>query len=157
MSVPVKLGLAGGPIIIGILMGAFGSRFHVATYTTMSANMMLRQLGLTIYLAGLGLSAGPGFFETVFQPEGLLWIVVGVLFAMVPVLLIGIISTKFCGVSYASNIGMLCGAMANPIALNYALSTVEDDEPSVSYATVYPAGIFLRVISAQLVILMMMG
>lgn len=157
MSVPVKLGLAGGPIIIGILMGAFGSRFHVATYTTMSANMMLRQLGLTIYLAGLGLSAGPGFFETVFQPEGLLWIVVGVLFAMVPVLLIGIISTKFCGVSYASNIGMICGAMANPIALNYALSTVEDDEPSVSYATVYPAGIFLRVISAQLVILMMMG
>lgn len=157
MSVPVKLGLAGGPIIIGILMGAFGSRFHVATYTTMSANMMLRQLGLTIYLAGLGLSAGPGFFETVFQPEGLLWIVVGVLFAMVPVLLIGIISTKFCGVSYASNVGMICGAMANPIALNYALSTVEDDEPSVSYATVYPAGIFLRVISAQLVILMMMG
>lgn len=155
MSVPIKLGIAGGPIIIGILMGAFGPRMHIATYTTMSANMMLRQLGLTIYLAALGLSAGPAFFETVFRPEGLLWVLVSIIFAMLPVLLIGYVAGKFCKVSYASNIGMLCGSMANPIALNYALSTVEDDEPSVSYATVYPAGIFLRVITAQLIILLL--
>lgn len=155
MSVPIKLGIAGGPIVIGILLGAFGPSLHIATYTTMSANMMLRQLGLTVYLAALGLSAGPAFFETVFRPEGLLWVAVSIVFAMLPVLLMGYIAGKFCKVSYASNIGMLCGSMANPIALNYALSTVEDDEPSVSYATVYPAGIFLRVISAQLIILLL--
>ena len=155
MSAPVKLGLAGGSIVMGILMGAFGPRLHFATYTTMSANMMLRQLGLTVYLAGLGLSAGPGFFETVFRPEGLLWVVVSLAFAILPVLLIGFLAIKFFKVSYASGVGMLCGAMANPIALNYALSTVDDDEPSVAYATVYPAGMFLRVISGQLLILLL--
>lgn len=154
MSVPIKLGIAGGPIIVGILMGAFGSRMGFTTYTTRSANLMLRQIGLTVYLAGLGLSAGPGFFETVFQPQGVLWIVISLLMAIIPVLVIGYIATKFCKTSYASNVGMLCGAMANPIALNYALSTVEDDEPSVSYATVYPVGMFLRVITAQMIMLL---
>ena len=154
MSIPVKLGIAGGPIIVGILMGAYGSRMHLTTYTTRSANLMLRQMGLTIYLAGLGLSAGPGFFETVFQPEGLLWILLSFLMAIVPVLIMGFIATKFCKTSYASNIGMLCGAMANPIALNYALSTVEDDEPSVAYATVYPVEMFLHVITAQMIMLL---
>ena len=154
MSVPIKLGIAGGPIIVGILMGAFGSRMGFTTYTTRSANLMLRQIGLTVYLAGLGLSAGPGFFETVFQPQGVLWIVISILMAIIPVLMIGYIATKFCKTSYASNVGMLCGAMANPIALNYALSTVEDDEPSVSYATVYPVGMFLRVITAQMIMLL---
>lgn len=154
MSVPIKLGIAGGPIIVGILMGAFGSRMGFTTYTTRSANLMLRQIGLTVYLAGLGLSAGPGFFETVFQPQGVLWIVISILMAIIPVLIIGYIATKFCKTSYASNVGMLSGAMANPIALNYALSTVEDDEPSVSYATVYPVGMFLRVITAQMIMLL---
>ena len=154
MSVPIKLGIAGGPIIVGILMGAFGSRMGFTTYTTRSANLMLRQIGLTVYLAGLGLSAGPGFFETVFQPQGVLWIVISILMAIIPVLIIGYMATKFCKPSYASNVGMLCGAMANPIALNYALSTVEDDEPSVSYATVYPVGMFLRVITAQMIMLL---
>ena len=154
MSVPIKLGIAGGPIVVGILMGAFGSRMGFTTYTTRSANLMLRQIGLTVYLAGLGLSAGPGFFETVFQPQGVLWIVISILMAIIPVLIIGYIATKFCKTSYASNVGMLCGAMANPIALNYALSTVEDDEPSVSYATVYPVGMFLRVITAQMIMLL---
>lgn len=154
MSVPIKLGIAGGPIIVGILMGAFGSRLHFSTYITRSANLMLRQLGLTIYLAGLGLSAGPQFFETVLRPEGLLWIGISIALTIVPVLIIGFIATRFCKTTYASNVGMLCGAMANPIALNYALSTVEDDEPSVAYATVYPVGMFLRVISAQMIILL---
>ena len=153
MSVPIKLGIAGGPIIVGILMGAYGPRFHLTTYTTYSANLMLRQLGLTVYLAALGLSAGPGFFKTVFRPEGLLWIGVSILLAIVPVLIVGFVASKFCKTDYASNVGMLCGAMANPIALNYALSTVEDDEPSVAYATVYPVCMFLRVITAQMLML----
>lgn len=156
MSAPVKLGLAGGSIIMGILMGAFGPRFHLHTYTTMSANMMLRQFGLTVYLAGLGLSAGPGFFETVLRPEGLVWVLVSLIFAIVPVLLVGLVAVKLCKVPYAGTVGMICGAMANPIALNYALSTVDDDEPSVAYATVYPAGMFLRVISGQLLILLLL-
>ena len=154
MSTPIKLGIAGGPIIVGILMGAFGPRLHFTTYTTHSANLMLRQLGLTIYLAGLGLSAGPGFFETVFRPEGLTWIGASLALAIVPVLLVGYIGSKFCKTSYAANVGLLCGAMANPIALNYALSTVDDDEPSVSYATVYPVEMFLHVIVAQMLMLL---
>lgn len=153
MSMPVKLGIAGGPIIIGILMGAFGPRFHLATYMSQSANLMLRQLGLTIYLAGLGLSAGAGFFETVFSVEGLKWVAISCSLAIVPVLLVGLAASKIFKTDYAKNVGMLCGSMANPIALNYANSIVEDDEPAVAYATVYPITIFLRVISAQIIML----
>ena len=154
MSVPVRLGIAGGPILIGILMGAFGPRVHLTTYTTHSANLMLRQFGLTIYLAGLGLGAGPDFFATVFRPEGLMWIGVSVLLAVVPLLLVGVVASKFCKTSYSENVGMLCASMANPIALNYALTTVDDDEPSVAYATVYPMEMFLRVISGQVMMLL---
>lgn len=154
MSTPVKLGIAGGPIIIGILMGAFGPRFHITTYMSQSANLMLRQLGLTIYLAGLGLSAGSGFFETVFSANGLKWVIVSLSLAIVPVLLTGLFAAKVFKTSYAKNVGMLCGGMANPIALNYANSTVDGDEPAAAYATVYPLSIFLRVISAQIIMLM---
>ena len=152
MNMTVKLGIAGGPIIVGILMGAFGPRFHLTTYTTQSANLMLRQLGLTIYLAGLGLSAGAEFFTTVFTAAGIKWVGISLALAIVPVLMIGYIAARFFNVSYAKNIGMLCAGMANPIALNYANSTVEGDEPSVAYATVYPVTIFLRVIIAQITI-----
>lgn len=152
MNMTVKLGIAGGPIIVGILMGAFGPRFHLSTYTTQSANLMLRQLGLTIYLAGLGLSAGADFFSTVFTAEGIKWVGISLALAIVPVLMIGYIAARFFNVSYAKNIGMLCAGMANPIALNYANSTIEGDEPSVAYATVYPVTIFLRVIIAQITI-----
>ena len=148
MSMPIKLGIAGGPIIIGILMGSFGPRMHIATYMSQSANLMLRQLGLTIYLAGLGLSAGAGFFETV---QGLKWVLISISLAVIPVLLVGFISSKIFKTEYAKNVGMLCGSMANPIALNFANSTVEGDGPSVAYATVYPITIFLRVISAQII------
>ena len=153
MSIPMKLGIAGGPIIVGLLMGAFGPRFHVTTYTTRSANLMLQQLGLTIYLAGLGLSAGNGFFETVFTAQGLEWVGISFALAVVPVLLTGVVAAKLFKVGYAKNVGMLCGSMANPISLNYANTTVEGDEPSVAYATVYPGCIFLRVFIAQVVIL----
>ena len=153
MSMPVKLGIAGGPIIVGILMGAFGPRFHLATYISQSASLMLRQLGLTIYLAGLGLSAGAGFFETVFSADGLKWVLISCALAVVPVLIVGFIASKIFKTDYAKNVGMLCGSMANPIALNYANSTTEGDEPAVAYATVYPISIFLRVISAQIIML----
>lgn len=153
MSMPVKLGIAGGPIIVGILMGAFGPRFHLATYISQSASLMLRQLGLTIYLAGLGLSAGAGFFETVFSADGLKWVLISCALAVVPVLIVGFIASKMFKTDYAKNVGMLCGSMANPIALNYANSTTEGDEPAVAYATVYPISIFLRVISAQIIML----
>ena len=154
MSTPVKLGIAGGPIIVGILMGAFGPRFHLTTYTTMSANLMLRQLGIIIYLAGLGIDSGVHFFETVFRAEGLLWIGLGFLLTIVPVLIVGFIASQFFKLDYAHNVGMLCGSMANPMALSYANTTVDGDEPSVSYATVYPLSMCLRVISAQLVLML---
>lgn len=154
MSTPVKLGIAGGPIIVGILMGAFGPRFHLTTYTTMSANLMLRQLGIIIYLAGLGIDSGVHFFETVFRAEGLLWTGLGFLLTIVPVLIVGFIASQFFKLDYAHNVGMLCGSMANPMALSYANTTVDGDEPSVSYATVYPLSMFIRVISAQLVLML---
>lgn len=154
MSTPVKLGIAGGPIIVGILMGAFGPRLHLTTYTTMSANLMLRQLGIIIYLAGLGIDSGAHFFETVFRAEGVLWIGLGFLLTIVPVLIIGFIASQFFKLDYAHNVGMLCGSMANPMALSYANTTVEGDEPSVSYATVYPLSMFIRVISTQLVLML---
>lgn len=155
MSMPVKLGIAGGPIIVGLLMGAFGPRMHLSIYMSRSANLMLRQLGLTIYLAGLGLSAGAGFFETVFSSEGLKWVGISILLAVVPVLLTAFIAAKFFKTSYADNIGMLCGGMANPFALDFADPDGEGEDPAVAYATVYPASIFLRVISAQILILIL--
>ena len=156
MNTPIKLGIAGGPIIVGILMGAFGPRFHLTTYTTMSANLMLRQLGIVIYLAGLGIDSGAHFFETVFRAEGLLWVGLGFLLTIVPVLIVGFIASQFLKLDYAHNVGMLCGSMANPMALTYANTTVEGDEPSVAYATVYPLSMFIRVISAQLIIMLFM-
>lgn len=152
MDTPIKLGVAGGPIIVGILMGAFGPRIHLTTYTTQSANLMMRQFGIVIYLAGLGIDSGAHFFETVFRAEGLMWIGVGFLLTIIPVLIVGITASRFFKLDYAHNVGMLCGSMANPMALNYANTTVEGDEPSVSYATVYPLSMFIRVISAQLLI-----
>lgn len=155
MSTPVRLGIAGGPIIVGILMGAFGPRFHIATYTTRSANLMLRQLGLTVYLAGLGLSAGAGFFETVFTWQGLKWVAISLSLSTVPVLLVGFIAQKVFRTGYIDNAGMLCGSMANPFALEFAQTGTEGEDPAVAYATVYPASIFLRVISAQIIVLLL--
>ncbi len=154
MGMPVMLGIAGGPMITGLLMGAFGPRLHLSIYMSRSANLMLRQLGLTIYLAGLGLSAGAGFFDTVFSAEGLKWVAVSFSLAIVPVLLVAFIAAKFFKTDYADNVGMLCGSMANPFALDFADPKGEGEDPAVAYATVYPAGIFLRVISAQIIMLL---
>lgn len=153
MSSPMRLGLAGGPIIIGILIGAFGPRLHMITYTTRSANLMLRGLGLSLYLAGLGLQSGSHFFETVVRPTGLLWVGVGLSITLIPVLITGIVSLKIFHLDFGSISGMLSGSMANPMALNYANDSIPGDHPSVSYATVYPFCMFIRVIIAQLILM----
>ena len=153
ISIPVKLGLAGGPIVVGILIGTFGPRLHMLTYTTQSANLMLRALGLSMYLACLGLDAGAHFFETVMRPEGALWLVLGFLLTFVPVVLLGLFSLRVLRLDYGSVAGLLCGSMANPMALNWVNDTVEGDNPSVSYATVYPVCMFLRVIVIQIVLM----
>ena len=153
MSIPVKLGIAGGPIIVGILVGAFGPRFHLITYTTRSASLMLRKLGLSLYLACLGLDSGVHFFETVMRPEGLIWIGVGFLLTIVPVLLVGFVLLRLKRYDYGTICGILCGSMANPMALAYANDTISGDTPSVSYATVYPLGMFLRVILIQIMLM----
>lgn len=152
VSLPVKLGLAGGPILMGILVGTFGPRLHMITYTTQSANMMLRALGLNLYLACLGLDAGVHFFETVVRPEGAVWLALGVLITFLPVVIIGIIALRVQKLDYGSTAGLLCGSMANPMALNYANETIDGNNTSVAYATVYPVCMFLRVIIIQLVI-----
>ncbi len=154
MVMRVMLGIAGGPMITGLLMGAFGPRLHLSIYMSRSANLMLRQLGLTIYLAGLGLSAGAGFFDTVFSAEGLKWVIISFSLAVIPVLLVAFITAKFFRTDYADNVGMLCGSMANPFALDFADPKGEGEDPAVAYATVYPASIFLRVISAQIIMLL---
>lgn len=153
MSIPLKLGMAGGPIIVGLLIGKFGPRLHLITYTTASANLMLRSLGLTLYLACLGLDAGPKFFETVFQSEGIIWIASGFLLTVIPILLIGVFSHQYLKIDFGSVAGMLCGSMANPMSLEYVNTTIPGDRPSVSYATVYPLCMFLRVIIAQVLLL----
>lgn len=153
ISVPVKLGLAGGPIIVGILIGTFGPRLHMITYTTQSANMMLRAIGLNLYLACLGLDAGAHFFETIVRPEGILWLVLGLLITFIPVVLIGLFALRVMKLDFGSIAGLLCGSMANPMALTYVNETIEGDNPSVAYATVYPVCMFLRVVIIQLVVM----
>ena len=156
ISIPVKLGLAGGPIIIGILIGTFGPRLHMITYTTQSANLMLRALGLSMYLACLGLDAGTHFFETVMRPEGALWLGIGFALTFVPVVLVGLFALRVLKVDFGSVSGLLCGSMANPMALNYVNDTIESDNPSVSYATVYPVCMFLRVIIIQVMLMLVL-
>ncbi|MCS2656726.1 putative transporter [Bacteroides fragilis] len=156
ISTPVRLGLAGGPIIVGIPIGTFGPRLHMITYTTRSANLMLRALGLSLYLACLGLDAGAHFFDTVFRPEGLLWIGLGFGLTLVPTVLVGFFAFKIMKIDFGSVSGMLCGSMANPMALNYANDTIPGDNPSVAYATVYPLSMFLRVIIAQVLLMFLL-
>lgn len=153
ISSPVKLGLAGGPIVMGILIGAYGPRLHMVTYTTRSASLMLRGIGLSLYLACLGIEAGAHFFETVLRPEGALWVGLGFAITFVPVVIMALVAMRCCRLDFGNTCGMLCGSMANPMALNYANDIIPNDNPSVSYATVYPLGMFTRVIIAQLILM----
>ncbi|MCE5178647.1 MAG: putative transporter [Porphyromonadaceae bacterium] len=149
---PVKLGLAGGPLIVAILISKFGPKYKLVTYTTMSANLMLREIGIAIFLACVGLGAGGNFVETVVN-GGYVWIGYGVIITVVPLLIIGMIGRRVCKLNYFTLMGLIAGSMTDPPALSYANATAGNDIPAVSYATVYPLTMFLRVISAQLLIL----
>lgn len=153
IETPVRLGLAGGPIIVGLLIGSFGPRLHMVTYTTRSANLMLRGIGLSLFLACLGLSSGADFLETVMTGDGPLWIAVGFLLTVIPVIIMAVPAMHVFRLGFGETCGMLAGAMANPMALSYANDECDGDDPAVAYATVYPVSMFMRVIIAQLLVL----
>ncbi len=153
MSMPIRLGLAGGPIVVGILMGAFGPRLHISTYLTNSATQIIKQLGLVVYLAALGLSSGANFIETLLHGNGFLWLLIGFVVTIVPTLLTGWLCIRLFGHSYAETSGLLCGTMANPFALDYAEEQTQSRSVSVAYATVYPVAMFVRIITAQMFLL----
>jgi putative transport protein len=149
---PVKLGLAGGPLIVAILVGCFGPRYKLVTYTTASANLMLREVGISLFLASVGLGAGEGFLATVVEGDGYAWVGYGVLITVVPLLLVGFIARRFCKLDYFTLAGLLAGGTTDPPALAYSNAAAGNDAPAVSYATVYPLTMFLRVLAAQLLI-----
>lgn len=157
MDSPIRLGIAGGPIIMGIIVGALGPRMHFISYTTRSASLMLRSLGLAIYLACLGLSAGKDFFATVVRPEGLMWLGIGFLITIVPTVVVGVVALHKHKYDFGTVCGIICGSMANPMALGYANDTLKGDTASISYASVYPLGMFVRVVVAQLIIMFFMN
>ena len=150
---PVKLGLAGGPLIVAILISRFGYKYKLITYTTQSANLMLREIGITLFLACVGISAGDGFVDTIVNNGGFAWIGYGVIITTVPLLIIGCIGRYFCKVNYFTLMGLIAGSTTDPPALAYSNATAGNDAPSVGYATVYPLTMFLRVLTAQLLIL----
>jgi aspT/yidE/ybjL antiporter duplication domain len=154
LNFPISLGLAGGPIIMGILIGAYGPRLHMVAYTTQSANLLMRSLGLSMYLACLGLDAGGDFLATVMQPAALQWIGFAALLTAVPLAVVAVVAVVWRRKSFATTAGMLCGAMANPIALGYVNDTIEGDKASLAYAAVYPLAMFLRVIIAQIMVML---
>ncbi len=157
MTTPIKLGLAGGPIIVGILIGRFGPKFHLVTYTTRSANLMLRGIGLSLFLACLGLSAGAGFVDTIMRADGLEWIGLGFLVTVIPSMIMCVAAMRIWHLDFASTCGMICGAMANPMALTYSSEQAKgNDSPAEAYATVYPLTMFTRVIIAQVLVLCFM-
>ncbi|HIS34801.1 MAG TPA: putative transporter [Candidatus Avirikenella pullistercoris] len=150
---PVKLGLAGGPLIIAILLSRFGPKYKLVTYTTESANLMLREIGIAIFLACVGLNAGENFVETIVN-GGYKWIGYGILITLIPILIIGIIGRKICKLNYFTLSGLIAGSMTDPPALAYSNDMAGNDTPAVGYATVYPLTMFLRVLSAQILILL---
>ncbi len=149
---PVKLGLAGGPLVIALLIGRFGTHFHLVTYTTMSANLMLREMGISLFLAAVGLRAGDGFVEAIVN-GGYHWIGYGVLITMIPLLIVGVFARLYLKMNYYSLMGLMAGSMTDPPALAFANATAGNDMPALSYSTVYPVVMFLRVLTAQIFIL----
>jgi putative transport protein len=154
MPMPVRLGLAGGPLIVAILLGRFGYRLKLITYTTQSANLMLREIGICLFLASVGLASGGKFVETVVSPNGLLWIGCGVLITMVPTLIIGVVA-RLLKFNYFTICGLIAGSHTNIPPLAYANAMTETDAPAVAYSTVYPLATFLRILSAQILILVL--
>ena len=153
MPVPLKLGLAGGPLIIAILLGRFGHRMKLVTYTTTSANMMLREIGLALFLASVGIKAGAGFWDTVVQGDGLKYVYTGFLITIIPILIVGTIARLKYKLNYFTVMGAIAGAYTDPPALAYANSVCSVEAPALGYSTVYPLSMFLRILVAQLIIL----
>lgn len=150
---PIKLGLAGGPLIVAILISRFGYHYKLITYTTQSANFMLREVGIAMFLACVGLRTGDGFVDTIINDGGFAWIGYGVIITMLPLLIIGFIARYFFKINYFTLMGLIAGSTTDPPALAYSNQTAGNDAPSVGYATVYPLTMFLRVLTAQLLIL----
>lgn len=157
MPTPVKLGLAGGPLIISILIGRFGHKVKLVTYTTMSANLMLREVGLVLFLASVGIKAGGNFVQTVVEGDGLLYVGIGFLITFLPLLIIGMIARWRHKINYFTLMGLIAGSNTDPPALAYANQISGNDAPAVGYSTVYPLAMFLRILTAQLLILVMAG
>ena len=157
IPVPLKLGIAGGPLIIAILIGRYGYKVHLVTYTTTSANMMLREIGLVLFLASVGIKAGDGFFENVIQGDGLKFVYTGFLITIIPLLIVGITARWRYRFNYFTIIGMLAGACTDPPALAYANSVCSKEAPSIGYSTVYPLTMFLKIFTAQLIVLFFCG
>lgn len=157
MPVPLKLGLAGGPLIIAILIGRYGYRMKLVTYTTTSANMMLREIGLVLFLASVGIKAGDGFVNTVVQGDGLKYVYTGVLITVIPILIVGTIARLKYKFNYFTIMGMIAGTYTDPPALAYANQVCSHDAPSTGYSTVYPLSMFLRIFTAQLIVLFCCG
>ena len=156
MPTPVKLGLAGGPLVVAILIGRFGHKMHLVTYTTMSANLMLREIGIVLFLASVGIEAGEHFVQTVVEGSGLLYVGYGFLITVIPLLIIGMISRFYCKVNYFTLMGLIAGSNTDPPALAYANQTSGNDAPAVGYSTVYPLTMFLRILAGQMILLTMM-
>jgi putative transport protein len=150
---PVKLGLAGGPLIIAILLGKYGPHFGLVTYTTMSANLMLREIGLALFLAAVGIGAGDGFIDAI-AGGGYKWVGYGVLITVIPLAIVALIARLKFKINYYTMMGMMSGAMTDPPALGFSSTSAGNDMPAMGYATVYPVVMFLRVLTAQLLMLM---
>lgn len=157
IPVPIKLGIAGGPLIIAILIGRYGYKVHLVTYATTSANMMLREIGLMLFLASVGIKAGDGFLETVIQGDGVKYVYTGFLITIIPILIIGIIARKKYKFNYFTIMGMIAGTYTDPPALAYANSICSKEAPSIGYSTVYPLSMFLRIFTAQIIVLFFCG
>lgn len=157
IPVPINLGIAGGPLIIAILIGRYGYKVHLVTYTTTSANMMLREIGLMLFLASVGIKAGDGFLETVIQGDGVKYVYTGFLITIIPILIIGIIARKKYKFNYFTIMGMIAGTYTDPPALAYANSICSKEAPSIGYSTVYPLSMFLRIFTAQIIVLFFCG
>lgn len=153
MPVPLKLGLAGGPLIVAILLGYIGPRFHLVTYTTHSANLMLRELGIALFLASVGLGAGDQFFAALFDGNGLTYAFLGIFITVIPILIAGCVARIVYKMNYHSIVGMIAGATTDPPTLAYANSLSERSSSAIAYSTVYPLAMFLRILSGQVVLL----
>jgi putative transport protein len=157
MPVPLKLGLAGGPLIVAILIGRYGYKIHLVTYTSTSANMMLREIGLVLFLASVGIKAGASFFNTVVSGDGLLYVLTGFLITIIPILVVGPIARLKYRFNYFTIAGMIAGTYTDPPALAYANSICSKEAPALGYSTVYPLAMFLRILTAQMVVLFFCG